>query len=214
MENCSVKYNKPQVRPLGHSENGFSLMEVLIVVAMMLVIAAAALPMLNGYVRSYSLVSDARAIAGQMALARMRSANGFSLGQLDFNLANGTFQVKICSKVGSTWGFNPDTSSPPISLSKSFGAQDSFSFGSITTPAGNQTTLAQPNTAVTFNSRGIPVSGAACNGTAGSGTPTGNYAVYLTDNASKPSYVAVTVNVSSKITIWRWNASTLTWTEL
>jgi hypothetical protein len=39
-------------------------------------------------------MGDARAIASQVALARVRAAADFTQAQINFNLANGTYQLQ------------------------------------------------------------------------------------------------------------------------
>jgi Tfp pilus assembly protein FimT len=212
MATCSKPYYKraQSISPLSAlAEGGYSLVELLIVAAMILVIAAASIPMLSGYMRGYGLVSDARAIAGQLALARMKSANGFTNSEVSFDLTNGTYQIKLCSG----GAFVADPASPVVRLSKSLGSQDSFGYGSITKAAGTQTTIAQPlNNAIAFNSRGIPITNVQC--APYSGTPTPEYAVYLKDNSNPAKYCAVTVSPSSRITAWHWDSASSSWKEL
>jgi len=57
---------------------GFSLIELVLVVAIMLLVSAFALPGLNAMMQSYRVSNDARGIVAQLSLARMRAAEEFS----------------------------------------------------------------------------------------------------------------------------------------
>lgn len=172
--------------------SGFSLIELMIVAAIILVFLAMALPVLNQTMRTYRASSDARNIAAQLAMARMRAANKFTRARLNMVSAN-TYQIEIETNRGgcgaSTWAADGGT----ITLQQ----QVSFGFGTVTAPAPPQTApIAQPaNNSVIFNSRGTPVD---CNGVA-----VGSYAIYLQNTAGE--VYAVTVYPSSKTSAWRYN---------
>lgn len=166
----------------------------MIVVTIVLVVLAMVLPLLNQTLRTYRASSDARNIAAQLAMARMRAANKFTRARLNM-LGVNTYQVEIETNRGgcgtSTWAADGGA----ITLRQ----QVSFGFGAVTVPAPPQTApIAQPaNNAVIFNSRGTPVD---CNGVA-----VGAYAIYL-QNTSGEVY-AVTVYPSSKTSVWRYSGA-------
>ncbi len=173
------------------SRNGFSLIELAIVCALILICLALALPILNQTLRGYRASADARNIASQLAMARMLAAHKFTHARLNL-LSPNTYQVEIQSNTAScaaaTW--TADAGTYTLSQQVSFGA------GTVTQPAPPQTgALSQPpNNVVIFNSRGTPID---CGG-----APVGSYAIYL-QNTSGEVY-AVTVYPSSKTSVWRF----------
>jgi prepilin-type N-terminal cleavage/methylation domain-containing protein len=181
---AQLGHSRAELRP---RESGFSLLELLVVVALMAVVTAVALPMFLSVQRNYRLISDARAIAGQLALARMRAANDFNQAEIVFDTSANTYQLKVYNK--STSAFDT-TEGAVYKLSSG----NTFSFGAITLTAGTQASIAE-SSPIIFNSRGIPI--------LSNGTATGSYSVYLADN--KGGYCAVAVSPSSKIKIYRYS---------
>lgn len=180
---AQLGHSRAELRP---RESGFSLLELLVVVALMAVVSAVALPMFLSVQRNYRLISDARAIAGQLALARMRAANDFNQAEIVFDTSANTYQLKMYNKSTSAFA----TEGAVYNLSTG----NTFSFGAITLTAGTQATIAE-SSPIIFNSRGIPI--------LSNGTATGSYSVYLADN--KGGYCAVAVSPSSKIKIYRYS---------
>ena len=193
-------------------EAGFKLMELAIVASLIIVITAVAIPMIQTTMRNYRLVTDKKNIASQIALARMRAASNFTDGELTFNLTAGSYQLYVCNKTSFV---NTDSSGSLVTYpSYSLSAGNSFGYGSITAPAGTQTSIGQPATTsstdqpsgspavIIFNSRGLPIdkTTSCVNGTDGALT---SYSVYLTDNNG--GYGAVSVSPSGKITPWRYS---------
>ena len=70
----------------------------------------------------------------------------------------------------------------------------SFGYGSITSPAGTQTTISNTSPVI-FNSRGIPITAA--------GVATATDAIYLTDQYGDT--YAITVYASGKVTTWMYS---------
>ena len=112
-------------------EHGFSVVELVISVLILLILSAIALPSLAETLRSYRLAGDARALASQLSLAKMRAAAEFSQSQLSFNFANGTYQLQVFDK-----GANAFVTEGGAVQYLSSGV--TFGFGAITTPAGTQ----------------------------------------------------------------------------
>ena len=119
----------------------------------------------------------------------MQAAAQFTRSRLTADLTNGTFRVEVCSVKGVT---NCTTFSP-VDGTRQLASGTHFGFGSITTPAGTQASIAQASS-ITLNSRGIPVDN--------SGAPTGVNALYLTNDAQE--YAAVTISASSNVSLWKY----------
>jgi Tfp pilus assembly protein FimT len=170
---------------------GFSLIEALAVLAIFMIIGAFAIPQANGMLRKYRALSNARSLASQLALAKMRAENAFTQTRLNCNSTTKSCQLEICTSKGASTCNAFTSEGGPILLSEGI----SFGFGSITTPAGTQTSI-QNTAQVLFNSRGIPVTS--------SGTPTGSYGLYLTNQAGDT--YAVTIYATGRVGLWRYNS--------
>ena len=172
-------------------ENGYSLVEIAIVATILLLILSLALPSVISSMRAYRASVDARSIAAQLALTKMRAANGFTQARLNCNTTANTCRVETCTTKGASTCTTFTAEGETINLSLG----SSFSFGSITTPAGSQTSI-QNTAQILFNSRSIPVDS--------SGAVTGNYALYVMNPAG--NQYAVTVYASGRIAVWRYNS--------
>jgi len=166
-------------------ERGFTLVETVAALGISFVLFSFSVLPLRQTIQGFRLAADARAIASQMSLARMRAAAGFTQAALAVNASANTFEVQVFDKASSTF----QREGGVFGLSEG----DSFSFGAVTVPAGQQTSLLQ-STPIQFNSRGVPV--------VSSGTPTATTALYLTDN--RGNYWAVTVSAAGQISTWQY----------
>jgi len=170
-------------------ENGFSLIELAIVVTIILLILSLALPSVLSSMRAFRASADARSIAAQLALAKMRAANRFTQARLNCDTATNSCRVETCTSKSASTCNTFTAEGETINLSQG----SSFSFGTITTPAGSQTSI-QNSTQVLFNSRSVPVDS--------TGAVTGNYAVYVTNQSG--NQFAVTVYASGRVAVWRY----------
>lgn len=193
---------------------GFSLIELLMVVAIMGVLAVIAVPMSGNTVRYLKLSGDARDLSNAAAVAKMRAAAKFTQARLYVDIAGRAFYVQTYNKATATW----TTEGGGATLLSS---TVSVSHGPVATPPPEtQTTIGQASPCMTmtgsppvavpvantaciiFNSRGIPVDS--------TGSPTGNEAVYLTDGTS---VYGITLAATGFIRTWQTNyTSTPTWT--
>ena len=186
-------------RPIG----GFSALELLIVVAIVIIVAGMAIPKMMSMVQNFRTAGDARDLNGTILMAKMRAASNFAQTRVHADLNTQTFWVEVKQSGATSWTTEGGTQL--LSTGVTFG------FGSLSTPPSNtQATLAQApgcpgisNTAcVVFNSRGIPVDS--------TNTPTANDALYVTDGRS---VTGVTVLATGLSQIWRSDASTANWSK-
>jgi prepilin-type N-terminal cleavage/methylation domain-containing protein len=185
-------------------ENGFTMLETLMVVALIGVIATIAIPQLSNSIAYFRLSGDARSTSNAVALAKMRAASNFSKTRLYVNTAGGWHRVE-----------RADASAIPLWTAETgvtyLSGSTNFNFGPVGTPPPN-TQAAIGNAApckdnagadivgtacIVFNSRGIPIA-ADVPGT--TYTPTGDSALYLTDGSS---VYAVTVASTGMIRLWQ-----------
>lgn len=195
------------------SERGFSLIEILLVLAIMGVLAAMAVPMSGNAVKYIRISGDARDISNALAVTKMRAAAKFTKARLFVDRSSNSYYIQTYDKTSGTW--TTETGTTLLSSYVSFG------YGTVGTPPSNtQTSIDQPsacwNTAsppaaignsscVVFNSRGIPITGDT------TASPTGDYALYINDGTF---VYGVTVAATGFIRSWRTNfTSTPSWSQ-
>lgn len=171
-------------------QRGFSMIEVTVVAAIFVIVAGIALPSTMRILRSYGVQSSARSVASQLALAKMRAAEGFTQEEFNCTLTSNSCQLETCTTKGASSCTTFTNDGGPVYLAQGI----SFGYGSITTPAGTQTTISNTSPII-FNSRGIPITAA--------GIVTATDAIYLTDQYG--DIYAVTVYASGKVTTWMYS---------
>jgi Tfp pilus assembly major pilin PilA len=173
--------------------DGFTLMELVVVLAVGIIIAGVAVPYVNrtlGYMR---LAGVARSVSSATAATKVRSAAKFTRARLFVDRNGKSYHLEILDTsvsplplAGGHWVADGGTTYLPTNVS--------FSTGPVTTPPLNTQPLAQfgqaasctddnlaaiGNTScIMFNSRGIPVKDD------GTGNPTDADALYLTDGTN------------------------------
>ena len=199
---------------------GFTTVEVLIVMLIVLIVAAMAIPGYSAMARYFRIVGDIRDMNGMVAQAKMRAAQDFTHARVHADLSANSLSLEVwdgsANSGAGCWKTDGDSvnrctaSASPV---QRLSAGVAFGFASASAGAPNpQSTIGQApactsgvaggtagstlsNTAcIEFNSRGLPV--------AASGSPTANDALYITDSSS---VYGVTVIVSGLIQIWTAN---------
>jgi len=174
---------------------GFSRVELLVVVAVMLVLSAIAIPQVWGLVETYRVGADARSIAVQLTLARVDAGAQNTDARINFNSCTAgstNYQLEIYSQSSSAW----QQQGGQTILSKGV----SFGYGSISTPVGSQSSISNSPCYIKFNSRGLPVDS--------SGNPTANYTIYIINQQNL--CFAVTVLLSGRIQVFEYTGSAWT----
>jgi prepilin-type N-terminal cleavage/methylation domain-containing protein len=182
---------------------GFSVMELLVVVAIIAVIVAIAAPQLSSFNRAYWIRNNADGIADLVNLARMRAAGTFSRMEVSCSATTNQCSIQTQAYGSSTWSADSNKETVTLAPGVSFGIPSGASVG-----AGGQSSIApyqgskaqSISYAMIFNSRGLAIANNS------NGTAVTDYALYLVgpNNIS----MAIATDGSGKPAVYMLNGST------
>jgi len=188
------------------SSAGYSLVELMAFMAVMVTMAAFIMPFTRGSINAMNLTSDARNVMSAVSLAKMRAAASFSQARVYVDLGARTYRVERWQKNTNTWIAE--------GVVRPLAANVNFGWGGIgSAPPNTQPTIGQASACLTaagvaiantacivFNSRGVPVDNL--------GVPVASDAYYLSDGATA---FGITVSTGGMVQLWRSNLSTGNW---
>jgi prepilin-type N-terminal cleavage/methylation domain-containing protein len=192
----------PVVKTQRATANGFSLIEIMVVVGIIGVLGALAAPSFNNAIASFRLSGDARGISNSAALAKMRAASDFSRVRLYIDLSAKTHRIQVFDKTSDICCWVNQGGTTSLSTGVSYG------YGVVTVPPPNtqgiiqQAPLCTDDTGaniagtacIMFNSRGVPI------GNGPSYAPIGLDAIYVTDGQA---VYGVTIAATGLLRMWR-----------
>jgi prepilin-type N-terminal cleavage/methylation domain-containing protein len=213
MRNIRKQFGIPR-----NDDQGFTTLELLLVVTISLIMAAIAIPGYNAIRRTLRISGDGRDLNGAINQAKLEAASAFTRARVYADLRANTFHIETWNKTAGCWQTindpnNPCTvagTSPVQNLSTSV----TFGFSNVGTPPQNtQPAIGQAQfcrsllgaaggvisqtACVVFNSRGIPIDPI-------SGAPTAADALYITDNNT---VYGMTVGPTGVTQVWAADAS-------
>jgi prepilin-type N-terminal cleavage/methylation domain-containing protein len=192
----------------GKHRSGFSLLELLVVVAIMFVIAALAIPRVMNALAEIRLRGAASAIGNLTQRARMLAVQGNqTIGMANLVVNNAPYVFVDVNNNGQ-----PDPGAAGVNAEPQYVLPSNVTIGGG--PAVDAGTLGFPNpqpagTPVRFNARGLPcvMVGAVCNNLSAGG-PVG-FVLYVQHQATLggSGVAAIAVNPTGRTTVLNWDGN-------
>lgn len=174
---------------------GFTMLEILVVIAIIGIIAAFALPGAINFVKGYRLHANASAIAAQLNVSRFRATSQYTPYRLRMDTASrSTVRERLST------GYVSPQREEAIPLDQGIRILSTCPVSAKPGPIGSSVTAA--STSVYFNTRGLPVDT--------NGAPTNNNVFYIAND--NDLYDAVTVSLGGKVSVWNYSQVTSAWT--
>ena len=191
------------------SNGGYSLIEILVAMAVLGILGAMAVPMVASTTSGIKLRDQTNAIADLVGLAKMRATSTFSRTRVYADVKAGTYvlqtrdsdtgvwsddQAPVTLPFGVTFGWGDLDTAPPNTQ-----AGDALKFAAECLEDDGDTPI-EGSACVMFNSRGIPIDK--------KNSPLGGNAFYLTDGTGVR---AVTITATPVVRRWWSSAAKPNW---
>jgi prepilin-type N-terminal cleavage/methylation domain-containing protein len=198
---------------MSQRNSGFSMLELLVVVLVMGIIVAMAIPQAINAVKAYRLHSDAGAVAAQLNVTRFRATSQNAPYRLNIDVSTTPHSYtmeRLCGSTPTSVDSNCTSPYAEFSIPQLEGGSQYLSIGDYFTtsnPGGSTNpgtlTSGAGATVFYFNTRGMPVT------SAGAPLPNGGSVIYVTNRANLIDGVVLTVG--GRITVYQWNPSSSAW---
>jgi Tfp pilus assembly protein FimT len=191
---------------------GVSLLELCVVVAVMLVVAATAIPTMMTAMQHYRLRTSGKDVAAMLQAARMRCVRDnshYTVQQQDVTQGSVTFSQMFLDQNGNG---SYEAGEMLVQLP---GNVRLNAAAAPTMPASTVGYTAQPSAvALSFNGMGLPcvVRDGICTNWDASGNAVG-VVYYLQDTRANSAWVAVSVSPAGRTHTWQWSAGDSQWRE-
>src|ERR1044071_723479 len=112
---------RTQSRRSCDGSNGFSLIEVMVSMSVMMVLAAITIPMVSAASSNVKLNDNADTVSNYVGLAKMRATSRFSRARVYLDLAAGTYVLQVYNQGAAAWANDTAVSTLPTGITFSFG---------------------------------------------------------------------------------------------
>ena len=208
------------VRPIGHNQishsrrhrsSGFSLIELLVVVAIMLVVAAFAIPTMVTAIDSYQVRGNMGGVANMAQRCRLQAVHNNATQRLFFT-TQPSGEVVLFVENGTSTATAPITSDPQLWLPTHFSLQGAAPSGTGAPSALTSSTMWGANVSsinqgvdAYYNSRGLPclpASNGVCKDTNG-------FVYYFgyQGTGGTQYWAAISISPAGRIQTWFWNGA-------
>jgi type II secretion system protein H len=160
---------------------GFTMVELAMLLAIIAVMAAVAIPVLTSSMRSTQLSSDARKIASAMSYARMTAAAQMTRYQLSFDINNNRWSLLKYDRASDTFKLEQAVNELSLGI-----ANSGIGFTGEIDKTPPETFDSSSSQNITFGPRGVPDSPGI---------------IYLSNNDAD---YAVSVTLSGKVQVWKY----------
>ena len=200
-------YSLPGRAQPGKSSRGFSLVELIIVIAIIIVVAALALPILLNTVANIRLRAAAGELSGLMQEARILAAKKNTVYDIKFTTVAGIQTAYVDTNLNGAYdagepitefdGAVTPASGPPAGSAGQPTAYTLSGDSSTGTPFDNRNTVA-------FSPRGLPCNYDTSTTPATCATPAASYFVIYLKGSSAAAWAAVVVTKAgrTKVVVW------------
>jgi len=186
-----------------HGSSGFSLIEVMVSMSVMMVLAAITIPMVSAASSNVKLHDQADNISNYVGLAKMRATARFSRARVYLDINARTYMLQVFNQGAGAWANDTAVTTLPTGISFSFGdldapptnTQPAIAFAAKCIDTASPPNEIDDTSCIMFNSRGIPIDK--------NGSPIGGNAFYVTDGTGVR---AITVTATPLIRNW-WSSA-------
>ena len=197
--------------PAGGRTSGVSLLELCVVVAVMLVVAASALPTITTAMQQYRLRMAAKDVASMLQRSRMscvRNNRHYTMQEAQITQGGVTYsQLYLDQNANSTY----DRGEPMVQLPRG------VRFSNSSVPALSPATLGytpQPSsTALSFNAMGLPcvMRNGICTNWDSNGNAVGVVYFLQDSRHASSAWAAVAVTPAGRARTWQWLSGSSQW---